>query len=800
MSLTSKIAGLAVALVLAATIAFGLLVQRAAEKAITAREGDRLIYGVSDVAQKLNQEIETAVGDVDVAASTAAIKGLVRALENGGVDPIDGVSATEWKKRVAENFATLLAAEKGYLAIDLIGVSGREILKVERTRNGNIRVAARLTDHGNAAFFRDAIKQPIGTPYISNITPADVPGRGDRPIVDISTAVPTADGGKFGILKITLECTRLIARLKSFNDRVSKIYMTTLDGRYVINPDAARGGKQSAHIQDDHPWLAPAFQSGTIARGEIASSKSRAGTGPDASTSGRPAVYPEGKSYSDKNHVARTLCVSAGAGPAKRTWVIIGVIDTHVLIQSMLRFQRYLAAIVVALALISLLVASVLARRITRPISRLTEAAKRLTQGELDTKVQLEKGDDKTVVELETAFTAMQDAVRTRERRLNDARARIEAIFNSASSAIITVDAHGTILQANNATGRLFGYDLSSLTGQKLSVLSHDSYVDSLFETSPDAAIIGKPREILASRADGTTFPAEISVSKMGISGAGGNFVVLLTDLSERKRYEELDNQLKLERIKGEFVSTVSHELRTPLTSINGSLALLKSDRIGPMPPNAKPLINIAHSNVERLMRLINDILDIEKIKSGTLQFVFEELDVSMLLYQAARANAAYAEQLDVKIKVARVPQGILIMGDPDRIAQALANLISNAAKFSPKGGTILLSAKRKGDWVRISVTDKGCGIPKEFRDRVFSRFAQADSTDARQKGGSGLGLSITKAIAEAHSGKVGFTTATGKGTTFFIDLPLMATAAGRLKPEKGSACGAAPSRTRQSA
>ncbi len=459
------------------------------------------------------------------------------------------------------------------------------------------------------------------------------------------------------------------------------------------------------------------------------------------------------------------------------------MIDTHVLINTILGFQRYVAAIVIGLAVLSLLVASLLARRITRPISRLTEAAKRVAEDRLDARVRIEKGDDETVTELASAFITMQDAVKTREQRLHEARARIEAIVDSASSAIIMVDAHGKIIQANRATSSLFGYEASALQGQALSRLTDDSYVDSLFETSEGAEIIGKPREILAKRRDGKTFPAEISVNKVQISG--GSFVVMLTDLSERKRYEDLENQLKLERIKGEFVSTVSHELRTPLTSINGSLALLRSDRLGMMPANAKPLVNIAYSNSERLMRLINDILDMEKIKSGTLSFVFEELDVARLLYEAARSNAAYAEQLDVKIKVARVPQGILVMGDPDRIAQALANLISNAAKFSPKGGSIVLAAKKKDGWVRISVADKGEGIPEEFRDRVFSRFAQADSTDARQKGGSGLGLSITKAIAEAHSGKVGFTTAIGKGTTFFIDLPIVTSAAQCAEDEK---------------
>jgi PAS domain S-box-containing protein len=794
MSLTSKIAGLAVALVVAATVAFGFLMQRAAETAITNREGDRLIYGVTAVAQKLNEEIETAISDLDVTASTATVKGLVRSIENGGIDPVDGIATAQWKRRLSDYLVAILSTQKSYLSVDLIGIAdnGRQILRIERSKDGEIRPAANAPTLRDAAFFQNTLAQPIGTPYIADITPA---GRGGSPVIEIGRTVLTEDGKKFAVLKITLNCARLIARLNSFSDSVSKLYMTTLDGHYIVNPDAKPsatvGAKHSARIQDDYPWLAPAFASSAAAKAK--DTEQRLAPRPAA------AVYPEGKSYKDEGHVARTLCVTAGAGAFKRTWVILGVIDTHVLVDSLLTFQRYLAGIVLALIALSLIIASILARRITRPISRLTEAAKLQAQGKLDATVRLEKSDDQTVAELAKAFIAMQRAVKSRERRLNDARARIEAIVNSATSAIITVDTHGTIMQANHATGHLFGYDPSALSGQKLSTLTQDSYVDSLFGPSADGEIIGKPREILAKRADGKTFPAEISINRVQISGAERSFVVMLTDLSERKRYEDLDNQLKLERIKGEFVSTVSHELRTPLTSINGSLALLKSERIGTMPPNAKPLINIAYSNGERLMRLINDILDMETIKSGTLRFVFEELDVGMLVYEAARANAAYAEQLDVKIKVARIPQGIVIMADPDRIAQALANLISNAAKFSPKGGTIDLSVKRTNGWVRICVTDKGEGIPVGFRDRVFSRFAQADSTDARQKGGSGLGLSITKAIAEAHSGKVGFKTAVGKGTTFFIDLPIMAPAAAHTEPQQDTASAPPPGQSQPS-
>lgn len=817
MSLTTRIAGLAVVLVITAMAAFGLLVRAASNAAITAREGDRLIYGVSDVAIQLNEEIEKAIADVQTAASTSTVKGLVRSIENGGIDPVDAVSAAEWMKRLADNFKVMLTAEKSYLTVELIEIAddGREIVKVDRTNNGIFRVPpGDLEQRGRAAFFRNAIKQPIGTPYISEIAPEDSSGTvntAGSPVIHVATVVTTQNGARFGIVKITIDCARLISRLLSFNDAVSKLYMTTLDGHYIINPDDKKPfGYSPGHrrrIQDDYPWLAAAFpadaaaaQGKSLTRGRFAPRLPQAEQPVAKNTAEKPssAVYPEGKSYSDEDHVARTLCVTAGSGTSKRTWVVLGVIDTRSLVASVLGFREYLIAVVLALIVLSIIAASILARRITGPISRLTEAAKRAAEGNWDVNVQSDASADATVAELGKSFAAMQNAVRNRERRLHDARARTEAIINAAASAIIMLDEHGKIIQANAATNRLFGYPPSQLEGQQISMLAHDTYLESFFGTGGEGEIIGKPHEILAKRKNGKTFPVEISVSEVQISGAGRNFVVMLTDLSERKRYEDLENQLKLERMKGEFVSTVSHELRTPLTSIKGAMALLKSDRLVTMPAKAQALINIAYSNSERLLLLINDILDMEKIKSGKLSFYFEELDVCLLLHEAARSNAAYAEPLGVKIKVARnVAQHTIIKADPDRIAQALANLISNAAKFSPKGGCVTLSAKKMRGSVRISVADKGTGIPEEFRDRIFSRFAQADSTDARQKGGSGLGLSITKAIVEAHGGKVGFESTTGKGTTFFIDLPIVASAAecAELAQDQGAPASTSPMR-----
>ncbi|GIW05388.1 MAG: hybrid sensor histidine kinase/response regulator [Dehalococcoidia bacterium] len=237
--------------------------------------------------------------------------------------------------------------------------------------------------------------------------------------------------------------------------------------------------------------------------------------------------------------------------------------------------------------------------------------------------------------------------------------------------------------------------------------------------------------------------------------------LVLVRDITERK---------KVDLLKNEFVSTVSHELRTPLTSIRGSLGLLKGGVGGALPPEAANLVDIAFKNSERLVRLINDILDIEKIESGKLPLERRPLDLGHLVESAIEANEGLAAELGVRLTIGERTTPAIVLGDYDRLMQVMANLLSNAAKFSPAGAEVRVDVTRSRGGFRVAVRDQGPGIPDQFRSRVFERFAQADSSDRRQKGGTGLGLSITKAIVERHGGTIGFETSES-GSTFWFEL-----------------------------
>src|SRR5580658_3865786 len=228
----------------------------------------------------------------------------------------------------------------------------------------------------------------------------------------------------------------------------------------------------------------------------------------------------------------------------------------------------------------------------------------------------------------------------------------------------------------------------------------------------------------------------------------------------------------RLDRLKDEFVSTVSHELRTPLTSIFASLGLLIGQAGGNLPDPMCRLLAIAHKNSERLVRIINDILDIEKMQSGRAVFNFGRVDVRSLVEQAIEGNRALAEGYGVRIRLEGAQAVSDVRADPDRLTQVVTNLLSNALKFSSVQDEVVVSIEQAVNAVRISVRDHGVGISVDFKPHIFERFAQADATNTRQKGGTGLGLSIVKQIVDRLGGETGFTDAPGGGTVFHVELP----------------------------
>ena len=345
----------------------------------------------------------------------------------------------------------------------------------------------------------------------------------------------------------------------------------------------------------------------------------------------------------------------------------------------------------------------------------------------------------------------------------------LTAILDNVLDGIITINEQGNIESFNKSAEQIFGYAAAEVVGHNVKVLmpepfhsQHGNHFQNYLSTG-NSKSVGMSRELIGQHKDGSTFPVNLVVSEMELDQKR-MFIGIVRDLSEH---------VKIERMKTEFVSTVSHELRTPLTSIRGSLALLAGGAGGELPVQAKSLIDIALKNSERLILLINDILDMDRIEAGRMEFHLSPIRLMPLLKQALESNQAYAEQYKVSYELEGDFPEVMVNVDSKRLLQIMANLLSNAAKFSPEGAKVILSITSNGQHARIEVINHGSGIPEQFHDQIFQKFSQADSSDTRQKGGTGLGLSITKAMVEKMHGSIGFKSEPDVLTAFFVDFPI---------------------------
>jgi len=336
----------------------------------------------------------------------------------------------------------------------------------------------------------------------------------------------------------------------------------------------------------------------------------------------------------------------------------------------------------------------------------------------------------------------------------------------SCPSSMVMTDRSGKLVTVSTEIERLFGYGRDELIGQSVDILLPERFRSQHLrhrgEFRSETCRMGAGRDLFGLRKDGTEFPIEVGLNPIRVDH-GLLVLGVIVDITERKR---------LERLKDEFVASVSHELRTPLTSISGSLGLLVGNAAGRLPDSAARLLSIAHANSQRLVRLVNDILDIEKMESGQVVFNFRRVEVRSLVEQVIEANRGFAEAYGVRVRLENACAAGDVRADPDRLAQVVTNLLSNAIKFTPAQNEVVVAIEKGAEFVRISVRDHGPGISVGFKPHIFERFAQADATSAQRKGGTGLGLSIVKQIVDRLGGEVGFADAPGGGTIFHVALP----------------------------
>jgi PAS domain S-box-containing protein len=363
------------------------------------------------------------------------------------------------------------------------------------------------------------------------------------------------------------------------------------------------------------------------------------------------------------------------------------------------------------------------------------------------------------------AAAAMTEVeLRARMAELRDSEARYRALVEQASDIIYQTDAVGRFTYVNPVAARIMGRPAGELVGMHFTELVHPRAREAVREFYVAQARDGVPgtyHEFPAQAGDGR----EVWI---------GQIVQLLLDRGElvgtQAVARDITARREVERMKDEFMAVVSHEVRTPLTALRASLGLVASGKLGELTEQGTRMVSVAVQNTDRLIRLVNDILDVERLASGKASLRARPSTADALVADALANVEGLAARAGITLQSHADPEPLV--ADPDRVAQVLVNLLSNAVKFSEAGTTVRAAARRDGAWVRFEVADQGRGIPADKVHTLFDRFQQVDLSDSRQKGGTGLGLAICKGIVEEHGGHIGVESADGAGSTFWFTLP----------------------------
>ncbi len=390
----------------------------------------------------------------------------------------------------------------------------------------------------------------------------------------------------------------------------------------------------------------------------------------------------------------------------------------------------------------------------------------------------------------QTILSAVNDSLRHGlERRVDEQTADLHRLaaqnallLTSVGDGIYGVDPQGQITFVNPSAAEAVGLRTRDLLGRDAHETLHAGQGE---HTADDcyvmlAALSGEMVSQIDDtyrRVGGEPFPVEVTASPVvdPDDGQPRGAVVVFRDITERR---------DVERMKSEFLSVVSHELRTPLTAIRGTLGLLAGGAVGELSPRVEAMVTVASESSERLTRLINDLLDMERIGSGGSEMELTEADAGDLVRAAAQEMRGAGVERDITLEVG--PCGGRVLGDEDQIMQTLSNLLGNAIKFSDPGGVVVVSAHAADGHVVFRVRDEGRGIPSSKLALIFEPFAQVDSSDAREKGGTGLGLAICRAIVERHGGRIWAESRAGAGTTMLFTLPASEPASTRRLQEVG--------------
>ena len=743
-----------------------LLVSHALEELANQVEREEVVF---------TNQINNLTADVHFLAELPAIPGIFNAPSSSRNLP-NRPTRRQWQKRLTIIFSTLMKIKPDYLQIRLLNRHGQEILRVNRI-NGIIQrtAEAALQNKSDTQYVSDTLALPTKSTYLSQINLNREHGKVSVPYTPVlRAATPIYNHGKLlGMVIINLDMTHLLNRFETaFSNRHQSIFIMNEQGSYLTNPELAkRFGYDLGHryrIQEDYPRLASLFLSNNndISR----------------------TIIPENDN--DNAIVSRKIYLEPAHNSHR--FVVIALTRPYADIISaesvaLLSTGRILLLLMAVFALLSYFIS----RQLSKPLQQIAQSIYAFGQTQEYsplTKIQSRRDE---IGFLARAFHKLVDTITTTQQSLQDLNASLESEIEKRTAE----------LQKSEQRWQF------ALEGAQQGVWDWNIVTNEIYFSRQWKAMLGYADEEISNHIDEwhqRIYPDDMAALKTEmdnhLSGQSALYKnehrVLCKDgtykwildqgmVVERDQYQnpvrmigthtDISERKLIDKMKNEFISTVSHELRTPLTSIRGSLGLINGGAAGEIPARAASLLAIAHKNTERLLLLINDILDLQKIESGNMPFEFKTISLLAFISDAIETNRPFAHEQEVELVLNTHLEGdVEIIADYSRLIQVMNNLLSNAAKFSPAASTINVDITVNQHDIIIAIHDQGPGIPEEFRDKLFDKFTQSDASDTRHIGGTGLGLSIARLIVEKHNGTISYDTVMGQGTTFFIHLPAL--------------------------
>jgi PAS domain S-box-containing protein len=722
MSIQGRIMFLAVFCVVASTFVIGTIAYNRIRSATFDQAKERLAGSTKLMSQRFRLAYRDIEEDLSALSMTPPIRGIIRASENGGIDPYDGSSIENWRSRLAVIFASIMRNHQSYFQIRLVGADdqGREIVRIDRADDEvKVTPSSLLQQKAGEPYFARAMKGEAGKVLFSDVTYNRELGKvGSRKIPAIRGMLPIdlADGTRFGFLVINVDYQEMLEATFAELAPNNNTFVVNGAGDYMQYRPDSRADHQSLELHGEYTKPVPEFVLQTLRSSER-----------------------EGLIY-EKDSVAYFVKEEGNVGTSSFISVLLQVMDDD-LYGDARKTRREVLLIGFALMLGCLFISVLIARAMMAPLNRLVRLVRGVNDHELLAKLPVHRTDE---------IGDLARSLKQRTRALIASEVRASAIVDNVLDGLILIGENGTIERFNPSCERILGYKAEEVIGKNVSMFMdpelsarHGGFLQRYLR-GQSSGFIDTNREVEAVTRSGQKVPIELAISALRLEGET-KFSGVIRDISDRK---------EMDRLKAEFVSTVSHELRTPLTSIRGSLGLIERLMPRDLPDSFRQMMHLARKNTERLIVLVNDILDFEKLSANKLDYDLTTVDVNEELKQAAELNAGYAEQHRVSIDLQLAEQPLLVLVDVNRFQQVLANLVSNAVKFSERDGVVIIRAKETDGNVRISIIDRGEGIPTPSRKTCLRRLPRRTEPRAGKRAEPALDWRLRSGLLKGWTGR----------------------------------------------